>query len=144
MASSFAQTAVTWPTAQASVTLSSTAESLSEVITLNAETYDAALQVSVDCARGTPVSGDYVDLYLVPTTGDLLGDTGDDYDTSEHAMFLGRLDTYATNTPGEDPARRTYQIPTAPQKFKLRAIAPSWTTGGNFTVRARLEEHKVA
>lgn len=141
MASSFVQSQVTWAAA-ASITLSSATRQDSDTLTLNAETYDAAITISADNA-GTPASGDVLDVYIKWTTGDVLGDTGDDFDTSEHAMFLCRLDTFATNTPGEDPARRTVQIPTAPQKFRLSVESPNAATR-NMVVRARLEEHRIA
>lgn len=142
MASSFAQTQVTWPTAAASITLSAASRSNSETFTLGVECYEAVVTISVD-NQGTAASGDVLDVYVLYTTGDVLGDSGDDYDTSEHAMFLCRLDTYGSNTPGEDPARKTIQIPTVPQKFKLSVESPNAATR-NMVVRARVEEHRLA
>jgi hypothetical protein len=48
--------------------------------------------------------------FILWTSGDILGDSASDYDTVEHAQLLCVLDTYATNTPGEDPARRTIPL----------------------------------
>jgi hypothetical protein len=141
MASSFVQTQVTW-SAASSITLSSATRQDSDVVTLNAEAYDVAIQISAD-NQGTPASGDVLDVYIKYTTGDLLGDSGDDFDTDEHAMFLCRLDTLGTNTPGEDPTRKTFSLPTSPQKFKLSVTAPN-AASRNIVVRARIEEHRIA
>lgn len=141
MASSRVETQVTW-SAASSVTISSnTSYNPSDVFTFNAEDWDGAIQVSADNA-GTPASGDTVELYIAYTSGDLLGDTGNDYDTDEHATWLGTLDTYATNTPGEDPARRTFILPTlAPNGFKLLAKAPQ-AASRNIVLRARVVTHR--
>lgn len=141
MASSFAQAQVTW-SAASSITLNAATRQDSDVVTLNAECYEAALTISADNA-GTPAAGDVLDVYLKFTTGDILGDSGDDYDTDEHSLYLGRLDTVVANTPGEDPARRTFQIPTVPQKFKVSVTAPQGASR-NIVVRARIEEHRIA
>lgn len=100
--------AVLWSSA-GSVTLSSASRVDSDAIALDATDVQVMLQVSADNA-GTPASGDVVRVYLKLTSGDVLGDSGDDYDTDEHAIPLGTLDTYSTNTPGEDPARRSWDI----------------------------------
>jgi hypothetical protein len=141
MASSYVETQVTW-SAAASITLSSATRQDSDTFTLGNECYEAAVQISVDNA-GTPASGDVLDVYAKWTSGDILGDSGDDFDTTEHAQFLGRLDTYTTNTPGEDPARRTYQLPTVPAKVRISVESPNAATR-NMVVRARVVEHRAA
>lgn len=142
MASSRVETQVQW-SASSSVTISSnTSYNASDAVTFNAEDWEAAIQVSADNA-GTPASGDTVTVYIAYSSGDVLGDTGNDYDTDEHATILGVLDTYATNTPGEDPARRTFPLPTtAPGAFKLLALAPQ-AASRNIVLRARLVTHRV-
>lgn len=139
MALTRSETAITWSSA-ASITLSSATRQDSDAITFDATDIAASIQINADNA-GTPASGDVLDIYIKWTTGDILGDTGDDYDTSEHAMFLGRLDTVAANTPGEDPARRTYSIPVSAKGFKLSVEAPQAGTR-NIVVRARLASQR--
>lgn len=140
MASSVNEQQVLWSTAS-SISLNSTSRFESDAIVFNVEDWDASLQVSADNS-GTPASGDVVDVYVEWTTGDILGDSSDDYDTSEHAEFLCRLDTFATNTPGEDPARKTVPLNVSGKKgMKLSVVA---ATGGTraVTFRARLVTHR--
>lgn len=142
MASSKTQTQIAW-SAAASVTITSnTSYNRSDAVTLSVETWEAAIQVSADNS-GTPAAGDVVYIYVAYSAGDLLGDTGNDYDTDEHAVFLGVLDTYATDTPGEDPARKTFPLPTtAPLAIQVLALAPQ-AASRNIVLRARLVEHLV-
>jgi hypothetical protein len=140
MASSVNETGITW-SAAASISLNSTSRFDSDAVTLNVEDWDASLQVSADNS-GTPASGDVVDVYVLWTNGDILGDSGDDYDTAEHAEFLCRLDTFSTNTPGEDPARRTVPLSVSGKKaFKVSAVAAQGGTRA-VTFRARLVTHR--
>ena len=139
MASSRNEGQVQW-SASDSVSLNSASRFDSDAYALNVEDWDAELVLSVDNS-GTPASGDYVDVYIKYTTGDVLGDSGDDFPTDEHAEFLCRLDTYATNTPGEDPARKAVPIRTAAHAFKLSAVAPQGGTRA-ITLRARVETHR--
>lgn len=141
MASSVNETGVTWDTGSASKTVSSSTVVASDAVTFNAEDWDASLQVSADNA-GTPASGDVCDVYVAWTNGDILGDSVDDYDTNEHAQYMGRLDTYSTNTPGEDPARRTFALPISGRKgCKVLVSCPQAGTR-NIVVRARIVTHR--
>lgn len=139
MPSSRNESQITW-SAASSITLNSSSRQDSDAVSFNVEDWEAAIQVSAD-NQGTPASGDHVDVYVKWTTGDVLGDSGDDYDTDEHAEYLGRLNTYSTNTPGEDPARRTWQIPTSAKGFKLSVEAPN-AGSRNVVLRARLIAHR--
>lgn len=139
MASSRASTAITWGSA-ASTTVSTSSYISSDVFLYGVEDWQASIQVNADNAT-TAAAGDYVDLFASFTAGDVLGDTGNDYDTAEHGTYLGRLDTYATDTPGEDPARATYPLDTAPLGFKLTACAPQANTR-NIVLRAMVVTHK--
>jgi hypothetical protein len=138
MASSRVSTALAW-SASASVSVSSGSNATSDAFAFNIEDWDADLQINADNA-GTPASGDTLDCYILWSAGDVLGDSGDDYDTVEHAEFLCRLDTYATNTPGEDPARKSVQIRTASKGFKLYTVNNSG--GRSITVRAMVSTHR--
>ncbi len=140
MASSINEQQILWSTAS-SISLNSTSRFDSDAITFDVEDWDAALQVSADNS-GTPASGDVVDVYVKWTTGDALADSGDDYDTDEHAEFICRLDTFSTNTPGEDPVRKTVPLNVSGKKgMKVSAVA---ATGGTraVTFRARLVTHR--
>lgn len=134
---------ITW-SASASTTLSSSSRVDSDAFTFDATDVAAVVTVSADNA-GTPSSGDYVDVYVKWTTGDVLGDSGDDYDTTEHAEYLGRLDTVAANTPGEDPARRTWSLShmIAAKAFKVSVEAPQ-AASRNVVVRAMVATQRAA
>ena len=135
MASTREETQITWSSAS-SISVSSSSNSTSDAFAFNASDWSAAIQINAD-NNGTPASGDTVDVYILWTTGDILGDSGDDYDTVEHAQRLCRLDTYATNTPGEDPARVTIPLDNIAAKgFKIYAANNS--AGRAITVRARI------
>ena len=140
MASTKVETQITW-SAAASVSLNSASRFDSDAVTLNVEDYSATLQIYADNS-GTPGVGDVVNVYVKYSNGDILGDSGDDYDSSEHATFVGRLDTYSANTPGEDPAMRTVEIPVVGRKaLKVSAEAPQGATRA-ITFRARLITHR--
>lgn len=142
MAITRASTAITF-SASASITVSSNTQADSDAYTFDDTAIGAGIEISVDNA-GTPASGDYVDLYIKYTTGDVLGDTGDDYETDEYATPLGRIDTLASNTPGEDPARRAYVLnPLAFKGFKLSYKANQAATR-NLVIRAMVSEKRAA
>ena len=89
MASSRVETQITWSAAN-SVTVSSATVVWSDAFLFNIEDWEAELQVNADNA-GTPASGDTCSVYVAYTTGDILGDSGNDYTSvkqSEFAMFL--------------------------------------------------------
>lgn len=140
MASSINESQITW-SAASSVSLSTNSRVDSDAVALNIEDWDGSVQLSADNS-GTPASGDVVDVYVKWTNGDILGDSGDDYDTDEHAEFLCRLDTYATNTPGEDPVRKTVPLWVSGKKgFKLSVVAAQGASRA-VTFRARLVTHR--
>ena len=140
MASSHPEQQVVWATAS-SKTLSSSARADSDEVAFNVEDWSFDLQLSAD-NQGTPASGDVLNVYIKWSTGDILGDSGNDYDTDEHATFITQLDTYSTNTPGEDPARRTiFGIPRAGTACKVSVDAPNAGTR-NIVVRARIVTHR--
>lgn len=134
MASSRNETQITWSTAS-SLSISNGSNGTSDAFTFDASDWSCALQINAD-NNGTPASGDTLDVYILWTAGDVLGDSASDYDTVEHAQKLCTLDTYSTNTPGEDPARRTVLLSSvAPLGFKLYAVNNS--SGRSITIRAR-------
>jgi hypothetical protein len=124
---------ITWPTGAASITLSAATRADSEVVALNAADVQAAVQVRA-FYDGTATASDYLDVWIKYTAGDLLGDSGDDYDASETALYLGRLNLYA---PGVNPAVATFEIPCSPKAFMLSVAGPGAATH-NLVVRARL------
>lgn len=141
MASSVNENAITWSSGSASSTVSSSTVVWSDALTLNAEDWDGSLSVNADNA-GTPASGDICDVYVAWSNGDILGDTGDDFDTTEHAEYVGRLDTYSTNTPGEDPARRTWDIKVSGKKAMKVGVSCPQAASRNIVVRARVGTHR--
>lgn len=139
MASSRNSTQITWAAA-ASISLNTNTAQTSDAFSYHIEDWEAELQVSADNS-GTPASGDYVDVWVAYSTGDVLGDTGDDYDTEEHAQFVCRLNTYGADTPGEDPARKTVPIATGNKGFRLIAKANQGATRA-ITFRAMAITHR--
>lgn len=140
MASSRVSTQITWPTAANTATVSSSSAVTSEAFTFNEEDWEGELQVSADNA-GTPAAGDLCHVYIAYTTGDVLGDSNDDYATTEHADFCFTLDTVAANTPGEDPASKSVPVRTGAKGFKVIVVCPQAATR-NIVVRAMVCTHR--
>ena len=135
MAGSINEAQVLWSTAS-SISLSTNSAFTSDAVAINAEDDSGSVQISVDNS-GTPASGDVIDIFVAWSNGDVLGDSADDFDTTEHAEWLYRLDTYSTNTPGEDPARKTIPLRVRGKKaFKIIAQAAQGATRA-VTLRAR-------
>jgi len=133
---------ITWSSAS-SITLSAATLTWSDAVSFDATDIAGGLLVSVDNA-GTPASGDTCEIWITYTTGDVLGDSGDDFATDEHAVYLGLMDTYSTNTPGEDPARKAVVVDVQSYKgFKLGVKAANAATR-NIVVRARLQTQRSA
>jgi hypothetical protein len=141
MAITLTETQIVWSSAT-SVTVSAATAVTSDAFLIDATTIAASIQVSVDNA-GTAASGDTATFQVAYTNGDILGDSADDYDTTEHAAPLMIMDTYATNTPGEDPARKTAPIAVGVKGGKLIVTCPQAATR-NIVVRARLIEKRSA
>jgi hypothetical protein len=140
MASSRVSTTITW-SSLATTTCTGNTVVASDAFTFNVEDWEATLVVAAD-NQGTPAAGDTVDLWVSWTAGDVLGDSGDDFTTDEHSEFLGRLDTVAANTPGEDPVRAAFHLPTGAVGFKLLARANQGATR-NVVLRAMISTHRV-
>lgn len=132
---------VQWAAANSKLITSAT-EVVSDEFAVDATTVLLGIQLSADNSS-TPVDGDTAKFKIQWSTGDILEDTGNDFDTSEHAEFLATLDTFATNTPGEDPARRTIWIPPTAPFFKIGVTAANAATR-NITVRVRVTEQRAA
>lgn len=130
-------TTVQW-SASGSVSLTSnTTRVASDAVTVHADAVEGAIQVKADNA-GTPASGDTIDLWVVWSVD------GTNYDTEEHAQFLGRLDTYGSNDPGEDPAVKTFSLRVnAKQKFKLLSRG-NQAASRNQTITATYNEQRMA
>lgn len=141
MALSRVETQVTW-SAASSVTLSTAAAVASDAFIFNDADFAASLQISADNAS-TPNSGDTVACYLAWTTGDVVGGGGNDFDTYEHSQFIMLLDTYATNTPGEDPAVKTVDIPVSATGFVLYVFGAQ-ANSRNIVVKARVSAQRSA
>lgn len=139
MASSKNATQITWSAAN-SVTVSSATVVWSDAFTFNAEDWQAELQVNADNA-GTAASGDTCDVYVAYSTGDILGDSNDDFATVEHAEFVFRLDTFATNTPGEDPANRCAPLRCGAKSLKV-GVSCAQAATRNVVVRAMVNTHR--
>lgn len=139
MAASRVETPINWSAAN-SVTVSSATVVWSDAFTFHADDWEAEVQVDANNA-GTPATGDVCDVYIAYTTGDILGDSGSDYTSVEHSEFATRLDTVTANTPGEDPANRSFPVRTAPLGFKVGVSCPQ-AASRNIVVRARIVTHR--
>jgi hypothetical protein len=115
----------------------------SDTFNINVDDWDASVTVNADNA-GTPASGDVCEVFVRWSNGDVLGDSGDDFDTTEHAEFLMRLDTVAANTPGEDPARRTVSLGVSGKKALQIGVSCPQAATRNIVVRARIVTHRAA
>ena len=141
MAITRTQTQVQWTGANTKLVNSAT-EVVSDPITIDDSCVALSIQLHADNA-GTPASGDTAVFRIQWSNGDTVADTGDDYDTSGHAQFIGQLDTYSTNTPGEDPARMTVVVTPVAKKFKIAVTCANAATR-NVTVSARIDEQRAA
>ncbi len=139
MASSRTETGITWSSA-ASVTLSSATASTSDAFTFDVEDWSADLGIHAD-NQGTPASGDVVNIRVAYSVGNIDGSAGDDYATTEHSEYIGRLDTWSTNTPGEDPAMLVIPIRTNAKACKIIVDAPQGASR-NIVVRAGIITHR--
>jgi len=95
---------ITWSAAN-SLSIAFGANVTSDAFTYSTDSSFAHLQLKAD-NDGTPAAGDTVDFFLLLTCGDPDGAGADEYDTLNHAIPLGRLDTNS-----EDPALRTVNCP---------------------------------
>jgi len=135
------ETQITW-SAASSITLSNATQTDSDTFTLHDSCISASVQIRVT-NQGSPQSGDALSARLKWSCGDILENTGDDFDTDQHAEFLGRLDTFATNNPGESPAMRTYHLSLGgARKFKL-SILGAQAASRNLVVHARVIEQRA-
>lgn len=141
MAITRTQTQVQWSGANTKLTTAAT-EYISDPITLDDSCVSLSIQLHADNS-GTPASGDTAIFRIQWSNGDVAADTGDDYDTSEHSQFIGQLDTFSTNTPGEDPARMTVTVTPVAKKFKIGVTCANAATR-NVTVSARIDEQRAA
>lgn len=139
MASSRNSSALAW-SAAAYVDIASGGNATSDAVAFNAEDWDGSLTVHVD-NQGTPANGDTLDVYILWTSGDVKGDSDDDYDTAKNATSVMRLNTYATDADGEDPAQKTIPLPAMGAKgFKL--YTKNNSGGRTLRVRAMISTHR--
>lgn len=135
MALSTVETQVTWVAAN-SITLNNATQTDSDAFTLHENTIAASIQVYVD-NQGTPANGDTLVSRIKWSSGDILGDAGDDFDTNQHAEFLGALDAS-----DENPATRTWHLTLGgARKLKL-SVMGAQAAARNLIVRARIVEHR--
>ena len=118
MAATRNETQITW-SAASSVTVSSATVVWSDAFLFHVDDWEAELQVN----------------------DDILGDSGNDYTSVEHSEWNTRLDTATANTPGEDPANRSFSVRTAPLGFKVGVSCPQ-AASLNIVVRARIVTHR--
>lgn len=129
-------TQVTWSAAN-TLSVTSATEVVSDVIDFSSLTLGQPLSIQLHANNaGTPASGDTAVWRIKWSNGDTRNDSGDDYDTTEHSDYLMTLDTFATNTPGENPSTRTTTIFVGATKAKLSCTCANAATR-NMTIAAR-------
>lgn len=125
---------VTWSSA-ATITVNSATVQVSDEISLN--DYAVGLSITMNANnQGTPASGDTA-IFKIRWATD-----GTNFDTDEHAQHLYTLDTYATNTPGEDPAQRTIGIARRGGKCKITVECANAATR-NMLVDVSIEDERT-
>ena len=127
---------VLW-SAASTLSVTSATEVVSDAFTVDATTVSIGIQLSADNA-GTPASGDTAVFRIRWST-----DGGTTYDTAEHAQLLITLDTFTTNTPGEDPAKRSVYVEPIGTHFKVACICAQAATR-NVTIAALVREQRAA
>ena len=126
--------ALTWSGAT-SKALDTTNRIDSDTVTIHADAVQAALQITAT-NPGTPAVADQVDFWIRWSVN------GTTFDTDEHAQYLGRLDTYPSVDPGENPATRTFTLHVSGrQAFKLTAKSNQSTR--QIALTAAYNEHRM-
>lgn len=124
---------VTWAAAN-SVSIPFGNNATSDVFTFSTNSSFGHMQIKAD-NNGTPAAGDTVDFFLLLTCGDPDGAGAAEYDTVNHALPLGTLDTNA-----EDPALRTVNCPIV---LGGRVYAVNNSAGRAITVSACILERTM-
>lgn len=137
MAASLVEEQIQWASSD-SKTVSAATIQWSDAKSVTAGYWDPVIQVEADNA-GTPASGDTCVVYIARSNGDIANAAGaDDFDSDEHGEQIMYLDTYGSNTPGEDPARKSLAIQIGGCKsYKIGVICAQAATR-NITVRVRM------
>ena len=125
---------VTWAAAN-SISIAFGNNATSDVFTFSTIGSFAHIQIKAK-NDGTPAAGDTVDFFLLLTCGDPDGAGADEYDTVDHALPLGTLNTFL-----DDPALRTVNCPMV-KGGKLYAVNNS--AGRAITVSACILEKTVS
>ena len=139
MAITRTETQVTWPTAANDADVTAGSTQTSEEFNLDATCIAAQITVKADNNNGSPATDDQLDIYLLQTSGDPDGTGSDEFDTTGHAVFLGRLDTDV-----EDPAILTVPLPIPQKGGKIYATGVDSGSTNTITVSATITEQRAA
>lgn len=131
MAITRAEVQIVWAAAN-SISVAAGAAQVSDAFVFTDATIQAAISLKAD-NNGVPAAGDKVKCYLLLTSGDPDGAVADEYDSANHGLFLGELDTAS-----DDPAQMTVDIPSSAKGGKVRAVSAAATNG--ITVSATIYE----
>lgn len=130
---------ITWDTGNNSDSCPANSQVESDVHELDPTCIAAQIHCKADNST-TPATDDRIDWYLVQTGGDPDGTGADEYDTDEHALFLGSTDTNV-----DEPAQFTVPLPIPQAHFKVQARGNhSDTTTNAITVSATVTEQRAA
>ena len=93
-------------------------QELSDIITPDQTCVDITITCKADNSA-TPVSGDTMNFYVVPTSGDADNDAADDYPIDTSMMHrIAVIDTFVN-----DPDSKDVALPYVPYKYKIAAVS---------------------
>lgn len=137
MAITHVETQVQW-SASNSVSVAAGGNQTSDEVNLDDTCVAAQITLKADNST-SPASDDQIDFWLLQTSGDPDGTGTDEFDTTGHAVKLGRLDTNA-----EDPAIMTVPLPIPQKGLKIYAEGATAGTTNAITVSATITEQRAA
>jgi len=111
-----------------------------ESLEFNLDATCVAAQISLKADNSTtPAADDQIDFWLLQTSGDPDGAGTDEFDTTGHALHLGRIDTN-----DEDPGILTVNLPIPQKGAKIYAEGITAGTTNAITVSATITEQRAA
>lgn len=134
MALTRVETGITWSSAS-TIALSDNNQHVSDAITIDPTTVSASIHINASNG-GTPASGDTV-------TAQFEYRVGASYDTPKGAAPLIVLNTYATDSNGENPQKKSGPIDCTSAGGKL-VVAAAQGSSRTITITAWLVEHRAA
>lgn len=132
------ESAVLWSTAN-SVSVTAGSNQTSDILALDETCVNAQITLKADNST-TPASDDIIYFWLLQSAGDPDGAAvADEYDTPEHALRLGSI-----NTSDDDPGIMTVQLPLPQKGIKIYAEGATAGSTNSITVSAVVAEQRAS